>query len=119
MMAKINFFKRKNDFEYYTKGQKIFAEGQPGKVMYVIAEGEVEILVKGKLIEKVLTGGIVGELGIIDNEPRSATAIAITDCKLIVVDKKRFAFLVQETPNFANQVMKIMARRLRRINEYL
>ena len=55
-----------------------------------------------------------GEMALIDREPRSATAIAETDCELVVIDKRRFWFLVQETPYFAEIVMRVMADRLRR-----
>jgi CRP-like cAMP-binding protein len=55
-----------------------------------------------------------GEMALIDREPRSATAVAETDCELVVIDKRRFWFLVQETPYFAEIVMRVMADRLRR-----
>jgi CRP-like cAMP-binding protein len=55
-------------------------------------------------------------MALIDNSPRSATAIAKTDCKVVPLDQRRFQFLVQETPFFALQVMTIMATRLRHAN---
>lgn len=94
-------------------GDKIFAEGQPGDTMYVIQGGSVDILVHGKLVETAEAGSIVGEMALIDNAPRSATAVAKTDCHLVPINQKQFVFMVQETPNFALQVMHIMAQRLR------
>jgi CRP-like cAMP-binding protein len=67
-------------------------------------------------VETVGEGGIIGEMGLIDRGPRSATAIAKTDCKLVPLNEQRFTFMVQETPNFALQVMRIMADRLRRMD---
>jgi CRP/FNR family cyclic AMP-dependent transcriptional regulator len=68
----------------------------------------------GSPLETVGEGAIFGEMAVIDREPRSATAVAETDCELVAVDKRRFWFLVQETPYFAEIVMRVMADRLRR-----
>jgi len=76
-------------------------------------------LVHNKVINIIGPGGILGEMALLDNEPRSTTAIANTDCKLAPVDQRRFTFLVQQTPYFAIQVMQIMAERLRRLNSLL
>jgi len=79
----------------------------------VILEGQVDIQASGKVLETIHSGGIFGELALVDNEPRSAEAVAKTDCKLVPINKKRFGFLVTETPFFALEVMKVMANRLR------
>ena len=105
-----------DDFEGFAAGQHIFTAGQPGDMMYVVKEGEVEVVVNGKIIDTVGPGGILGEMALIDKRPRSATAIAKTDCKLVSVNEQRFQRLVQQTPHFALQVMKIMAQRLRQMD---
>jgi CRP/FNR family cyclic AMP-dependent transcriptional regulator len=81
--------------------------------MYAIQEGEVEIRLHDKVVEIVEPGGILGELALIDNRPRAATAIARTDCKIVPIDENSFAYMVQETPHFAIHVMEVMAERLR------
>lgn len=63
--------------------------------------------------------GIFGELSLIDQETRIASAIARTDCMVQVIDKLRFLFLVQETPLFAIRVMKVLADRLRRVDRLI
>ncbi len=105
-----------DDFEAYAAGQPIFTAGQPGDTMYVVKEGEVEVVINGKVIDTVGPGGILGEMALIDKRPRSATAIAKTDCKLVSVNEQRFQRLVQQTPHFALQVMKVMAQRLRQMD---
>ena len=112
----INLFQHADDYESFPAGQIVFKEGQPGEVMYVVKEGEVDILVDDELCETVGPGGILGEMALIDDKPRSATAIARSDCKLVPIDEKRFKFLVQQTPFFSIQVMRILADRLRRMN---
>jgi CRP-like cAMP-binding protein len=51
---------------------------------------------------------------VVDREARSATAVADTDCELVAIDKRRFWFLVEETPFFAEIVMRVTVDRLRR-----
>jgi CRP/FNR family transcriptional regulator, cyclic AMP receptor protein len=112
-----NIFERDVKVASFSAGDTIFAEGEPGDAMYVVKVGEVDIRVHGRTVETVGPEGIFGEMALIDNQPRSAAAVAKTDCKLAPIDQKRFTFLVQEVPMFALQVMEIMAARLRRKNE--
>lgn len=115
-MTKIDLFRNSSDFQSFSAGQIIFHEGDPGDAMYVVKDGEANVVIHDKVIDTVGPGDILGEMAIIDSRPRSATAVAKTDCKLVAVDQKRFTFLVQGTPYFAIQVMQIMADRLRRTN---
>jgi CRP/FNR family cyclic AMP-dependent transcriptional regulator len=105
-----------SETESFAAGQIIFKVGEPGTLMYVIAEGQVEIIVGAEVVEVAGPGTIVGEMALIDQSPRSATAVARTDCKLAPIDRRRFEFMVQQTPFFSLSVMKIMADRLRRTN---
>jgi CRP/FNR family transcriptional regulator, cyclic AMP receptor protein len=111
----IDLFRNANDYVLYQPGQLIFEEGQPGDVMYAITDGEIEVTVRGKLVDHVGPGSIIGEMALIDDSPRSATARARTQSKLVPISQKRFTFLVQQTPFFSIQVMSIMAERLRRL----
>jgi len=110
----LDLFRHVKEFESFTQGQTIFQESDLGEVMYVVIEGEVDIIVHGKVVLSLVPGGILGEMALIDEQVRSATAVAKTDCKLASINKKRFHFLVQQTPNFALLVMKVMAGRIRR-----
>ncbi len=115
-MTTIDLFKNSKDFVIIPAGQTIFQKGDVADRMYAILEGEVEIFIDGKLLDTTGAGGIVGEMALIDASPRSATAIAKTECKLVPVDQKRFTFLVQQTPQFSINVMKIMIERIRRLD---
>ncbi|MEO8586551.1 MAG: cyclic nucleotide-binding domain-containing protein [Acidobacteriota bacterium] len=117
MTVSIELFRNADQVESYAAGFRIFEEGsEGGDRMYGVKEGEVEIFVHGDVVETVRPGGIFGEMSLIDSSRRSATAIARTDCVLVPINTKRFHFLVQQTPMFALQVMKIMADRLRRMD---
>ncbi|ELS30893.1 MULTISPECIES: cyclic nucleotide-binding domain-containing protein [Pseudanabaena] len=115
-MTTIDLFKNSTDYTTFSAGDVVFHKGGVADRMYVIVEGEVEISIDGKILDTTGAGGIVGEMALIDASPRSATAIAKTECKLVPVDQKRFSFLVQQTPNFAINVMKIMVERIRRLD---
>jgi CRP-like cAMP-binding protein len=82
-----------------------------------VLEGEVEIVAGGRVVDVAGAGSLVGEMALIDSEPRSATARAKGSARLAPLDQKRFLFLVQETPFFAIDVMRLMAHRLRHMNE--
>jgi CRP-like cAMP-binding protein len=68
------------------------------------------------VVETVGAGEPFGEMALIDQAPRVATATAKTTCKLAVIPEKRFLFMVQTAPQFALQIMKVMADRLRTMN---
>jgi len=71
----------------------------------------------GQLIERIGPGGIIGEMALVDQSPRSADAIAQQETALAVINRLRFEHLVANHPTFALQVMAVMADRLRRLNE--
>ena len=103
----------------YAPGDVIFAEGDPCDKMYVIRSGEVEILLDGRVLEVIKSGGIFGEMALIDGAARVATARAKTACEVAPISEKTFLFLVHETPFFAIAVMRTLAGRLRRMDQAL
>jgi CRP/FNR family cyclic AMP-dependent transcriptional regulator len=114
-MPSINIFRNSTEYTTVKKGKLIFKEGEPGNIAYAIKEGEVDIVLGERVIDHVLPGGIIGEMALIDKRPRSASAVAATDCQLVPINDKQFTFLVQQTPYFALDVMRVMADRLRRL----
>jgi CRP-like cAMP-binding protein len=115
----IDLFRNEDQFEEYSAGQAIFSAGEEGHTMYVVQEGRVSLRVKGVVVEELGPGGMLGEMALIDASPRVATAVAETHCKLVPITEKRFTFLIQQTPMFALQVMRVLADRLRRMDEKL
>ncbi|MDB5810368.1 MAG: putative transcriptional regulator, Crp/Fnr family [Betaproteobacteria bacterium] len=118
-MVTIDLFRNEDDTRSFTTGQNIFSEGDAGDFMYVVIEGRVDLLVRGRLVEQLESGGVLGEMALLDKTPRSATAVAKADCKLVAIDERRFKFLVQQTPHFSLQSMRIIADRLRRMDTLL
>ncbi len=107
------------DLMVLPEGKTLFTEGESGQQMYVLISGSVEVKIRGKLVETAGPGVILGELAIIDNSPRSATAVATTECTLLALDADRFRLMARELPDFALDVMRGMAGRLRRTGQLL
>jgi CRP/FNR family transcriptional regulator, cyclic AMP receptor protein len=105
--------------KHYAAGDKIIVEDDEGSVMYIVRSGRVHILTYGTVLESVGPNGMFGEMALIDGSPRSATAVASEACELAPIDKAAFAHLVRQDPDFALRVMRLLARRLRQMNENL
>ena len=108
-------FYNAKSFRDVPAGTVIFEEGASGAEMFGILDGEVEVRLPNGAVRRLGPDDTFGEMAIVDTSPRSATAVAVTDTKLAVIDRARFLFLVQETPMFALQVMTSMANRLREL----
>jgi CRP/FNR family transcriptional regulator, cyclic AMP receptor protein len=101
----------------YKAGSVVFREGDQARELYVIKSGQVRIQIGNRTITELGTDSVFGEMALIDSEPRSATATAITDVELVPVTEKQFLFLVRQTPFFALKVMRVLAQRLRATNK--
>jgi len=118
-MQEIKLFKPSDATHAVPSGHFIFQAGEAGTCAYVLLEGEAEVLVNGTVVEQAKPGSLLGEMALIEHRGRSASARAVTDCKLVAIDERRFLFLVQQHPFFALQVMAVMAERLRHMNQVL
>jgi CRP/FNR family cyclic AMP-dependent transcriptional regulator len=97
---------------YLKAGETIFKEGDPATELYVIQSGRVGIQLGNRILDTLDANTIFGEMALIDGAPRSATAIAATDVALVPVSEKQFLLLINRTPFFALEVMRVLARRL-------
>jgi CRP-like cAMP-binding protein len=100
----------------FKAGDVIFRVGDTAQELFIIQGGEVEIRLGDRVLETLPQYSIFGEMALIDNAPRSATAVAASDAKLVPVSEKQFLFLIRNTSYFALNVMRLMARRLRAAN---
>jgi CRP/FNR family cyclic AMP-dependent transcriptional regulator len=105
------------DAQTIKAGGTIFREGDEAQELFVIKSGQVRIQIGNRTITELSADSIFGEMALIDNEPRSATATAVTDVELVAVSEKQFLFLVSQTPYFALKVMRVLAQRLRATNK--
>jgi CRP/FNR family cyclic AMP-dependent transcriptional regulator len=103
--------------QFLKAGSVIFREGDEAKELFVIKSGQVRIQIGNRTVTELGQDSIFGEMALIDSEPRSATAVAVTDVELVPVTEKQFLFLVSQTPHFALKVMRVLAQRLRVTNK--
>jgi CRP-like cAMP-binding protein len=113
LMEVVGLFRNAQDTVSMSEGEVVFAQGDEGKLMYGIVEGEIELRIPSKVIATLGPDEVFGEMAVVDSSPRMATAVATKDSVLAVIDRHQFLFLVHETPMFALQVMSVMANRFR------
>jgi CRP-like cAMP-binding protein len=98
------------------KGTLLFREGDPGKEMYVIQSGRIAISKKVRDVEKVLAvlgpGEFFGEMAIISNKPRNASASVEEEARLLVIDPKTFEAMIRGNSEIAVRMIKKLAERL-------
>jgi CRP/FNR family cyclic AMP-dependent transcriptional regulator len=111
-----DLFREATEVQSFSAGDTIFRTGESADCLYVVKQGQVDIVVGNQVVETAGPGSIIGEMALIDSTARSADAVAKSDCSLLPVDEKRFTFLVQQVPYFALRVLRVMADRLRKMN---
>ncbi|MFW6102304.1 MAG: Crp/Fnr family transcriptional regulator [Chloroflexota bacterium] len=109
----------------YRKSEVIFEEGSTGSEMYLIHSGRVLLSVRQNETQQIPVvvlnpGDFFGEMALVDDSPRSATASAVEDgTELIVMDRARFMFMVRQQPEFALSLMHTLCQRLRDMDKRL
>ncbi|MEK6245267.1 MAG: cyclic nucleotide-binding domain-containing protein [Pseudomonadota bacterium] len=105
---------------YYDRGKSIVQEGQTGVRMYAVLEGRVAVSIGGGgVVERLGPGGVFGELALIEQTPRLASAVAETDCSLLPINRTAFLLLVKTSPEFAGSLLGSLAERLRLLTSRL
>jgi CRP/FNR family cyclic AMP-dependent transcriptional regulator len=99
--------------ENFAEMENFFVEGQTSDKMYLLVEGEVSLLRNKKTLDIVKPGEIFGEIAVITQQPRAASAMARRFCQVLVLDARQFQQALQTTPEFALMLMNIMNNRLR------
>lgn len=110
-------FRQNDNAVAVATGDVVFNAGDEGDAMYVVIAGEIDLIVNGTTVETVGPDGMFGELALIDREPRTATAVAKSDSTLVRVEPAQFMLMVRQTPFFATDVIRLLAYRLRRMDE--
>lgn len=91
----------------------IMKEGDAGVSMYILIKGRVTVSIRGVVVERVGPGGIFGEMALVNQGARLASAVADTDCQLLSIGRSDFLNLVKTKPGFAISLLKTIAERLR------
>lgn len=105
--------------EVHEKGQYVVSEGDLGKELYIIIKGEIDIVKGGERIDVMKAGGSFGEMAIIDSQPRSADAIALTDVLVLKMERDDFHEILKQREEVAIGVIRVLNRRIRNLNQRL
>ncbi len=111
-----------DNVKHFEPGDIVFKEGEKGDLMYVLLEGSVELkkkLERGETVLKVVDtpNDFFGEMALLDERPRSATAIASRKTKVLAVDGPTFESMILANGKFALKIIKVLAARIRRSND--
>src|SRR5436189_3552962 len=111
-MNPAELFRQETDTLQLAPGEFLFREGEKADRMYVLLEGEIDIFLGDFVLETAGPGSLLGEMALIDDTPRTANAVAKKASRLAQIDRRRFHFLVQQTPRSSTRGMKILSDRL-------
>jgi CRP/FNR family transcriptional regulator, cyclic AMP receptor protein len=112
------------DSELVRAGTMIFHAGDMGECLYIVRRGEVELYVRDTAGQKIVLtvagdSDIFGELSMLDERPRSASAMALTDCELFLLDHDDLLLLFQKQPDAALNMLAAMSTMLRKVDRLL
>jgi uncharacterized membrane protein len=105
-------------------GQTLFQAGEPGDSLFVVRQGSVELFIKDTAGQRIVLtvveeGGLFGELSLLDSGPRTATALALTDAELLVLDREDLLLLFQKKPDAALHMLGGMSVMTRKADQLL
>jgi CRP-like cAMP-binding protein len=106
-----------------SRGNTIFAKGDPGHALFAIRSGVVKISApspdgREAIFNLLHSGDIFGEIALLDGYPRTADAIAVTDCELIAIERRDFLKFVHEEPSVALKLIELLCKRLRHASKH-
>jgi len=97
-------------------GTVLCEQGRVARCCYVILDGEAEVTVGGRLVATVGPGQTVGEMGLIDRLPRSASVTALTDMSVLAIEAGPFEVLLDTTPSLARSLLAELSSRIRNLD---
>ena len=100
-------------------GTAITQIGEPGDSFFIIIDGAVAVRTPVGAGSQLQPGDFFGEMSLLDGEPRSATIVATTPVRLLIVDRSHFWRLLDETPDLVRRILTILSRRVRRLEQTL
>lgn len=106
------------------KGAAIVRKGDPGASLMIVADGAVKVVApsadgKEALLNVIERGGVFGEIALLDGEPRTADAIALADCTLLVLDRRDVLPFIHRHPQVAIEFISVLCRKLRQASEHV
>jgi CRP-like cAMP-binding protein len=92
---------------------ELVTQGEPGDALFIVIDGDVVVHVDGVEVNRFGSGAYFGELAILDGEPRSATVVSVTECRIAVIGIRMFRTMLREFSDLAEQLLVGLAAELR------
>lgn len=107
----------------FAEGECLFEIGEPGRSLFIVTAGTVQVMHPHRAanfqLARIGPGEFIGEMSLLDDSPRSATAKAICEVEALVLDKADFNELIEGRPDVALHLLAVMSRRMRRADEHI
>ena len=112
------------DYQQLSAGEKLFQAGEPGDSLFIVHSGQIELYIKDTAGQKIVltiaeSGDLFGELSLLDSEPRTATAVALTNSGLLVLDRDDLLLLFKKNPDTALHMLAGMGQMTRKADKLL
>src|SRR5687768_261341 len=107
----------------FSQGERIFSQGDLGTEMFIVQEGEVEIIKhigsESHTLSRLEKGDFFGEMALLEALPRTADAVALTDVRVVAINGSRFDEMLRKNPEVAVRIIRKYSKRLREANTLL
>ena len=94
-------------------GEALFQRGDPGRSLYIVVAGQVRVHIEGRTLSYVGEGEVIGEMALLQAEPRSASVTAVVPTQLLRLDQQPFFELLEAQPELTRGMIKMLSGRLR------
>lgn len=95
----------------------IFRQGEEGLSLYIVVSGKVKVHINNQQLAVFSQGESFGEMAVFDAQPRSASATALEPCKCLELKQEQLYNAIEETPDLAVNIIRVLSRRLRELND--
>jgi CRP/FNR family transcriptional regulator, cyclic AMP receptor protein len=106
---------RLTDEVRFPDGSVLMQEGRSGRECFIVVDGEALVTMRGREIARAVPGDIVGEMALLEDEPRCATVTALGPLRAIVMTRQTFTAVLDASPGVARRILRELAHRLRKV----
>ncbi|MEB3209806.1 MAG: Crp/Fnr family transcriptional regulator [Leptolyngbyaceae bacterium] len=103
----------------FPQNHTIFRQGEKGESLYIVVSGSVAVHIGDRTIVELGSGSCFGEMAVIDAEPRSASVTTLERCECLLLTQQQLYEAIDEMPNIAVNVIRLLSRRIRTLNQSL
>ncbi|NEN92250.1 MAG: Crp/Fnr family transcriptional regulator [Okeania sp. SIO3H1] len=103
----------------FPNSHSIFTEGQEGRSLYIVVSGKVRVHLADRELARLEQGACFGEMSLFDAEPRSASVTTLENCECLMLTQMQLYDAIDETPDIAINIIRLLSRRIRELNQKL